>query len=568
MSETSGQERSPLADIQRSPLTDIQRSPLTNIQRSPLTKTQRRLSVAIIAHNAAEALAETLVCIRNLADEIVVLDTGSTDETPMIAERLGAKLYRRPWDESFAAARNACLTHVSGDWVLWLDAGERLEHDEGRLLREFVDEQVDLATAYLLRIALPGREPLIAGEQIASVRLHPNRAGLIFHGRVRESLTRSLFAFGMKLEHLPLTLHRGERDHEQKMKAGKAERIIRLADLQIVERGQNADLLNCLGEACQTLGRHEAALGHYQRAKELAEPASAELLEAYYGLLTCLESIPAKAANHRTESDAPTQNRAAQIALCMEALEMFSLDAQLLCALGGYLQSLGQRELAGRSYEVAYRHGQVEPEIWHLRDIREVAAVCHSVLLQLDGNDDAALTLLREAWAAYPESLRIGRQVVELHVKHGRRDEALLAVSKLSAELPGKETWRTAVQGACAATAANWIAAKSFLETAYRGGCRERFCLRWLCVTLLATGNTATAEVVLKVWQTMDGTNPELAHIRAAVEEHLARDKTPPVVLGETASGSGTGGAIRIDPPQEASPAAGQAKRRSGLNVS
>ena len=521
---------------------------------SPESRSQRRLSVAIIARNAAEALAETLVSVRNLADEIVVLDTGSTDETPMIAERLGAKLHRRAWDESFAAARNSCLTLVSGDWILWLDAGERLDREEGRLLREFVDEHADLATAYLLRVALPGREPLVAGEQMACVRLHPNRPGLLFHGRVRESLSRSLFAFGMKLEHLPLTLSRGTRDLDGEIKAAKAERNIRLADLQIAERGLTADLLNCLGEACQTLGRFEAALGHYQQAKELAEPASAELLEAYYGLLTCLESLPPRQTTAGAEG--PSQNRSAQVSLALEVLETFSLDAHLLCALGGYLQSLGQPQLAARSYEVAYRHGQIEPEIWHLRDIREVAAVCRSALFQLEGKDDEALALLQEAWLAFPESLRIGRQVVELHVNHGRRDEALVAVGKLPAELPGKENWRTAVQGACAAANANWMVAKTFLETAYRGGCRERFCLRWLCVTLLATGNAATAEVVLKVWQTIDGANPEIPYIRSAVEEHLAREKTP--------EGSDS---IRVDPPQEASPAAGPLQRRSGTRV-
>src|SRR6187549_3569398 len=198
---------------------------------------RRRLSIAIIARNSAEALAETLVSVRNLADEIVVLDTGSTDETPMIAERLGAKLFRKSWEDSFAAARNACLTHVSGDWVLWMDAGERLENDEGRMVREFVEEHADLATAYLLRVALPGQEACVSGEQIACVRLHPNRPGLIFHGRVRESLTRSAFAFGMKLEHLPLTLHRSSRDHDPDLKAAKAERNIRLAELQIAEKG-------------------------------------------------------------------------------------------------------------------------------------------------------------------------------------------------------------------------------------------------------------------------------------------------------------------------------------------
>src|SRR5436190_1593982 len=213
---------------------------------SPQSSNKRRLSIAIIARNAAEGLAETLVSIRNLADEIIVLDTGSTDETPMIAERLGAKLFRRPWDDSFAAARNACLTHVTGDWVLWMDAGERIDREEGQLLREFVDEHADLATAYLLRVALPGHEPLVSGEQIACVRLHPHRPGLIFHGRVRECMSRSLFSFGMKLEHLPLTLYRGSRDHELSATCAKAERNIRLADLQTAEKGPTADMQNCL----------------------------------------------------------------------------------------------------------------------------------------------------------------------------------------------------------------------------------------------------------------------------------------------------------------------------------
>jgi tetratricopeptide (TPR) repeat protein len=499
-----------------------------------------------------------------LADEIVVVDTGSTDDTPMIAERLGAKLYRRAWEESFAAARNACLTLVSGDWVLWLDAGERLDRDEGRLLREFVDEQADLATAYLLRVALPNPDPLVAGEQVACVRLHPNRQGLHFHGRVRESLTRALFAFGMKLEHLPLTIIRGKRDHDPALKAAKAERNIRLADLQIAERGPTPDLLNCQGEACQTLGHHDRAITHYQQAKELAEPASAEMLEAYYGLLTCLASIAAAGG-----AAAAAQSRSAQVSLCMEALETYPLDAQLLCALGGYLHSLGQANLAVRAYEVAYRHGQTEPEIWHLRDIREVAAASQAGLLQLSGNEEGALALLQEAWSAYPESVRLGRQVLELHVKHGRRDEALLAVSKLPTQMPGKETWRTAAQGACAAAKGNWVAAKEFLETAYRGGCRERFCLRWLCVTLLATGNASTAEVVLNVWRAIDAANPELPLIRQAIQEHLGRQQVAEEATeGQTSQSDVPLENLRIDPPQESIPATGMSKRRSGTNVS
>ncbi len=530
------------------------------------TSSKRRLVIAIIARNAAEPLAETLVSIRNLADEIVVLDTGSTDETPSIAEKLGATVHHRPWDDSFATARNGCLTHISADWVLWLDAGERLKADEVRLLREFIDEHADVTTAYLLRVGITSPNQQCSGEQIACVRLHPNRPGLHFSGRVRETMERSLFAFGMKLEHLPIIIERSAREYDQQYKAEKARRNIHLADLQIAERGPSAELMNCLGEATQTLGQHEQALQHYQWARELAEPASKELLEANYGLLTCLQNI----GEHKLAAEKTSQNRAAQLSICMEAIASFPLDAQLLCAMAGYLQSMGQPELAARSYSVAYQHGQIEPEIWHLPDIREVAATSQAALLQLAEKDDEALALLTAAWNAYPSSLRIGRQVVELHVKYARRDEALLAVSKLPSSTPARETWRAAVQGACAAAKGNWVAAQGFLETAYRGGCHERFCLRWLCVTLLAAGKSQEAQGVLTEWRQFDGDNPELAQFMTAISEGLATsgalEATGSATQPLRPSHSSASENRRVDPPQDTT-LPGAPKRRAGTGT-
>ena len=90
-------------------------------------------------------------------------------------------------------------------------------------------------------------------------------------------------------------------------------------------------------------------------------------------------------------------------------------------------------------------------------------------------------------------------------------------------------------------------------------------------MTLLATGNTATAEVVLKVWQTIDGKNPELSQFQDAVSEQLNREKSREVAA-EVKGISGSEGTLRVDPPQEAaspaSPATGQTKRRTGINLS
>ena len=85
-----------------------------------------RLSVAMIVRDEQEVLAESIESVGKIADEIVVLDTGSTDRTPELAAQLGATVHRTPWENNFSAARNHCLRFVSGNWVLWLDAGERI----------------------------------------------------------------------------------------------------------------------------------------------------------------------------------------------------------------------------------------------------------------------------------------------------------------------------------------------------------------------------------------------------------------------------------------------------------
>src|SRR5688572_24897499 len=85
------------------------------------------LSVAMIVRNAEDLLCQSLDSVRAIADEIVVLDTGSTDGTVDSARAAGAEVHVSPWQDDFAAARNECLTHVRGNWVLWVDAGETID---------------------------------------------------------------------------------------------------------------------------------------------------------------------------------------------------------------------------------------------------------------------------------------------------------------------------------------------------------------------------------------------------------------------------------------------------------
>jgi glycosyltransferase involved in cell wall biosynthesis len=84
------------------------------------------LSVCMIVRDEEGHLAGCLDSVQAIADQVVIIDTGSVDSTENIARQFGAEVYFSPWENDFAAARNVSLSYATGDWILWLDADERL----------------------------------------------------------------------------------------------------------------------------------------------------------------------------------------------------------------------------------------------------------------------------------------------------------------------------------------------------------------------------------------------------------------------------------------------------------
>jgi tetratricopeptide (TPR) repeat protein len=92
------------------------------------------LALSMIVKNGERDLAECLRSVLGVANEIVIADTGSTDASMKIAQEFGAKVFSVSWDNDFAKARNLSLEKVTADWVLMLDADERLDPDAANLL--------------------------------------------------------------------------------------------------------------------------------------------------------------------------------------------------------------------------------------------------------------------------------------------------------------------------------------------------------------------------------------------------------------------------------------------------
>src|SRR6202034_1203390 len=94
-----------------------------------------RLSLVMIVRDEEEMLPRTLEAIRPAVDEMINVDTGSTDSTIEIAKSFGAAVIAREWTGSFSEARNASLEAATGDWWIYLDADEVLVSEDVDKLR-------------------------------------------------------------------------------------------------------------------------------------------------------------------------------------------------------------------------------------------------------------------------------------------------------------------------------------------------------------------------------------------------------------------------------------------------
>ena len=97
-----------------------------------------RITLCMIVRDEEAMLAGCLASVRGVADDMVVVDTGSRDATKQVARDAGARVFDFTWCDDFAAARNAALGHAHGEWILQLDGDERLTPESGPRIRSAV----------------------------------------------------------------------------------------------------------------------------------------------------------------------------------------------------------------------------------------------------------------------------------------------------------------------------------------------------------------------------------------------------------------------------------------------
>lgn len=149
------------------------------------------LAMCMIARDEAEFVGEAIASVAGLADEVIVVDTGSTDDTVAVARAAGARVESFPWIGDFSAARNASLEHASAEWILVLDADERLSPASRSSVRAVMEEFRDDADPRVVcvRIRNLTRDKRFIGDGFSG-RLFQNRPDMRFEGRVHEEVAR------------------------------------------------------------------------------------------------------------------------------------------------------------------------------------------------------------------------------------------------------------------------------------------------------------------------------------------------------------------------------------------
>jgi tetratricopeptide (TPR) repeat protein len=224
------------------------------------------LSLCMIVRDEEQMLGRCLAAVAPAVDEMIVVDTGSTDSTIEIARSFGARVIEHAWTDSFAEARNVSFDAAAGDWLLYLDADEILVAEDAKQLRALTGHTWREAF-YLVETSYLGEVGDGAAVTNNALRVFRNRAHYRFEGRLHEQIAQTLPVYAAeRIEQTAVRLeHYGYlgsvRDAKQ-----KSQRNIELLRAQANENAPTAFLHFNLGSEYSAAGDAVKACQEYERA--------------------------------------------------------------------------------------------------------------------------------------------------------------------------------------------------------------------------------------------------------------------------------------------------------------
>jgi len=300
-----------------------------------IDKTLRKttLSVCMIVKNEEKHLVKCLKSIRDIVDEMIIVDTGSTDKTIDIARIFGAKVFDFPWTGDFSEARNHSLDQASGDWILILDADEVISPADHKRLLKIIDSAKQKPVAfeiisrnYLVKAGTAGwtendgtypqEEKGVGWSGSNKVRLIRNNNLVRFENPVHELLEASLHRAGITIEKCDIPVHHyGRLDQNKLMEKGREYYL--LGKKKLEERGGGDYIaLRELAAQAGELGIFEEAIALWQQALSVKPDDVESLFNLGYHYMQIGKYLEARNVSKRAVELSPgTKNAVLNYAL-------------------------------------------------------------------------------------------------------------------------------------------------------------------------------------------------------------------------------------------------------------
>tara|TARA_B100000959_G_scaffold201361_1_gene210748 strand:- start:1752 stop:3113 length:1362 start_codon:yes stop_codon:yes gene_type:complete len=222
------------------------------------------ISLCMIVRDEENSLKFCLNSVKNIVDQMVIVDTGSKDKTIQIAKNLGADVHQFQWSDSFAEARNESIKYADGDWILWMDADETLDPSSIAELKKITQ---DKNKDYFYSVRISSRNNYQSKVIYSDAhRLFPNGLGIRFENRIHEQIYYSAISAGAQEKITGIhILHEGYNLTEEEYK-NKLLRNLPLLEKMVEEDRQNSYAHYTLAQNYSGLKQYENAIIHFKIA--------------------------------------------------------------------------------------------------------------------------------------------------------------------------------------------------------------------------------------------------------------------------------------------------------------
>jgi glycosyltransferase involved in cell wall biosynthesis len=289
-----------------------------------------KISACIITKNEAECISRCLQSVKDIVNEMIVVDTGSTDATIAIAEQLGAKVFYYQWDNDFSAARNYALAQAKGDWIIFLDADEYIATEMIKNVRPVIDKIHGNRKLEAVRCQMNNLEGTDGSLRSSnpSLRIFRNSPIIRYQGRVHEAV----FKFGKPVKFFNVSNQLIVIYHTGYTKETVIEKVRRNTVIleEEVRSGIVHDLTYCyLSDACWRNREYEKSIEYAQKAIKHLEGLDSEIdYKPYVFLIDGMTRL-------RTYSEKVV------VAICDEAIGRFPHHPEIWLFQGLYYRSIG-----------------------------------------------------------------------------------------------------------------------------------------------------------------------------------------------------------------------------------